>query len=1499
MKRLLLGLSCVLGCAPAAQRPEAPVAHALDATVEWSPLTPSAGRDARGREVDVVEVRGGEIVRLVLRGRGPIEVGERVRGEGGLAEVWRTQAPEGSRESDVVIVRPSLLASALLVPRGAVLRVHRGIAPDPGYAWFDHEARVNAWAEGPTPAAFPAIAPAERLDFTLLLRVDRLLWQELERAKDRPGARRAVTSLRRVLGLRAVRLLRSPVGFPYFYDAPVEPSDAAARPSRELSGRRAYLLTGANPLTVRVEGPRLLHVFSHGVRREEDQAVELRVFEGPRQRALSAGGAPKTAVTVGPERADTTPLRRAVVHVPPGEHTYRVEAKGGEAFVSLESAAPVVHLGDAFTGIKDERLQLAAARASCGEAKALCALARALAGDDRSDDYQQLLSGLDDEARALAAALAEGAPHDPTVALELAAARGQDEALAALGGAALRLVDDTVRAAWLRGTLRGTRWVVAEAGGETRWLSLLYDDHPACERAPEDPWNEIGKQETTFTTTRYRGAPALELVAAAGCSDQAKVRLAIDGTSIAANPSASLSRWHVLVREARARVRRLDDGDGRVFAIKPEAAACGAHFGFIGAPRLASRRPALSFEPGVTAPGLEVWLRDGSPRAEVTVVGGGAGERAVVVALPREGFVAVDANGARWVRVARVALPAWAASGATVIGGDEVAVRAIVRAPERRTDAGEPTFDAETGAGAGAEADPLDEARLIEASRAIVAADDAVTLGRRYLARAQLLARGAEARAALEDARAAEALGAKGPGGEEPVAWVRANLRPRPKRLLALPDGVNAYGLEPDFDDTAARCRPSVAPNAGPRARLAAVIDELRPRAIPALTSMPAMTPDAPTSPTLWDPALAVRAYQAVEANALDPRGPSVLSRALSGSRWEVARALPDLLKVQRPHRQPKEGVIDPDGDLRPRVGTGQPFERASYATVTESRPARLSLTGVAGAKSRLEFACVARSPAAVVKTQARCPLFVQLGEGPHLRAASGADGRGSFDLPPDKNVTIGLEPAPGRWAALARLVFDREVAGSTHVEGLGWVLLPPGLQWRWLLKADQDVVHKLDGPGLVRVDAVAEPDESVKVVATVTEPDAAGARESNVPLDATPVVLSLPRGGVVRVRAIGGAATIAVAERVGRPQAGADDPEAEPVLAEAIQPAAPPAPATSRALLDGSDPRAPWADTAARAERPLSPLEDALGTLAVHGLARSGTLREGDPSLAHRDGYLEQSVAYRRRLESIGLWGGVSGIFRQHEERASSFGATAFVWTHVPAARLRFAGFADVYGQRIDGFEGRTVHPRAYAEWSGRVTPGFYLLPRVGYDGFYTNIESRPASLASIDDDVFNDFRYRRPTVFYQQLMAWWVPYINDILFLRARVTEDVRHGLSHVGARPGALFAFGDLEVGAWADTTWYRATEGLTKTSKIDVTGVAYALLNLWASAGSLDLQPGVGGRVRADDGGYEVWVLMNVIGSFRRGLRDFASPELAFPEQLGGNVPWRGPAVGGLR
>src|SRR5262249_39757713 len=157
-----------------------------------------------------------------------------------------------------------------------------------------------------------------------------------------------------------------------------------------------------------------------------------------------------------------------------------------------------------------------------------------------------------------------------------------------------------------------------------------------------------------------------------------------------------------------------------------------------------------------------------------------------------------------------------------------------------------------------------------------------------------------------------------------------------------------------------------------------------------------------------------------------------------------------------------------------------------------------------------------------------------------------------------------------------------------------------------------------------------------------------------------------------------------------------------------------------------------------------------------------------------------------------------------------------------VSPLRLRLAAWVDGYAQKIGLTDARTFHPHGYAELSLRVTPNLFILPRVGYDGFYSNLLERPISLDAVDDDIYNDFRARRNTLLYGQALSWWVPYFNSIIWTRTRVNFDAAtRGLSHVSFRPGTYFAFDNVELDLFAEATWFAATEGLRTDSKMNYT------------------------------------------------------------------------------
>src|SRR5262249_39086953 len=154
-----------------------------------------------------------------------------------------------------------------------------------------------------------------------------------------------------------------------------------------------YAITPARPLELIVQGPTLLHLWSKAMRQDEDAVAQLRVIEGGRERALSGATiphvqrststdpaipgalAPVSATPRAEEPPEQVSLRRAVVHVPPGKHRYKVEITGGEAWVFGLSAREITHLEDAAKGTKSEVVQLARARGACPSAPTICILA--------------------------------------------------------------------------------------------------------------------------------------------------------------------------------------------------------------------------------------------------------------------------------------------------------------------------------------------------------------------------------------------------------------------------------------------------------------------------------------------------------------------------------------------------------------------------------------------------------------------------------------------------------------------------------------------------------------------------------------------------------------------------------------------------------------------------------------------------------------------------------------------------------------------------------------------------------------------------------------------------------------------------------------------------------------------------------------------------------------------------------------------------------------------
>jgi len=1469
-------------------RPGVPV-NAAASFVVWKPADTESGTSMRGTAVDVIPVRGGELVQIYVDR--PIELAERLRSGNEFAETWSQVSPQNG----TILLRATLFATALLVPRGSIDRAYVGHGDDPGYLWFDLEDRVLDWAEGPMSAPYPLVAAKERLDVAFFDALDKVLDEEVRRARDPAAALEAARAVRRVAGLRAARTLRPAAGYPYFIDRLPEPS---AKQVEDDDGKTVYEIAPNAPASVSVEGPGVLHVWSRAARKAVDETIDLSIFEGARLRGESGATIARTRLTGfdqdGMHASETVPLRRALIHVPPGAHTYRMVTQGGSALVFPMLARPLIHLGDGLTGRKNETPQLATARAACGSAPGICAIALALGGEDSGDAWTRALDAASPAARGVATDVSKGAPHDPMLELELAAAQGDGAALGKLDTLAATSIDEGVRHAWARAVSRGTRWSSAESEhGAGVWPALFFEtrDIPICTKHSDVDWPEINDQEAEYATTTWHGVSALELVTSSSCNDKAPIELSIDGEKVTAQPSAGLVEWHVRVTGATsAKVKRLDKGGGHVYAIRKELSVCGARWEAMRSPHLASTAPRLVFDPAGEAPGLDVWLRQGTKTGEVTISPAkpeaGAPDKMTVVvdsraakANEKGGLAALDEGGARWVRVARVPLPAWAGGGVQVSGGNDVAVRALVR--------GQRPPEEPVVADAALEPEPLDDKRLVKLSHEMLAVPPELR-GKFYMERAEILARGGVSRGALEDARAAQALGLRGPKGEEPTTLIRSQVRLHHATAAAFPQGTKTFGAEPDFDPGARRC--SVDPTS-PRAQLASVSAELLGRSRP--------------KDRHYDPVLATKVMAAVRQEPLDPRGNVLSARALLGSRWRTVRQLGSLPRVRRPRTVRREGPVDSDGELRARVITGEPFEEGTYAALT-SRPAKAILAHAGDAKARLEVVCVPRDAA---EARGPCPIEVIVGDGPIQQVQVGKDGRGFLELKvPDQPtpVAMGIRAGvPGRWVAISRIAFDKEVPGAIAVPGSGYVLEPPHVDYRFLVRGGEQTTQTLNGPGLVRIDAFEEPGSRGRVIVTYD------GKEEALPTDGSQVVFSLPSGGPISVRAIGGPVSIAYAERAplapgAAPEPGPDDDDAkDDANGDGKRDEDAPSASTSGLVtldLSGARAAGSWRDTSEHSPRPLTPFEASLGTFQFGSGAVAGTMREGSDS-TDPDRYGFAFVSYRRRIESINLWTAVNANGRVRDDGQHSQGGSLILYEDLDELHLRVTGTLTYDNQSIGGTSANTFGPRGFIEYSWRPARTFFVLPRLGFDGFYTTLDKKtpPKSLRDVDDAVYNSFRVQRTSLAFLQSLFWFTPFFNDIFYLRTRGTFDVvNQDLSHVALRPGMFLVFNTLDIAAFVDNAFYRPTPNVpTSQSHVDVTGGANVSYTIWSGIGSFAVQPGIAGSVRANDAAWQASAFVNLFASYRRGLRDFSSLELDFPEQLGGGIPWRGNVPGGYQ
>src|SRR5262249_21318491 len=147
----IVGAFVVAACSPAAPATPADHAaatgratapHAVASDFAWTPLTIDSTIGAASN-LDQVLVNGGEIVRF--EAERPFSLREQLHTGPTFVEAITGASPKDG----VVFARAAPTAFAFRFSTGSVTRAFAAHANDPGYFWFEHEARVLAWAEGP------------------------------------------------------------------------------------------------------------------------------------------------------------------------------------------------------------------------------------------------------------------------------------------------------------------------------------------------------------------------------------------------------------------------------------------------------------------------------------------------------------------------------------------------------------------------------------------------------------------------------------------------------------------------------------------------------------------------------------------------------------------------------------------------------------------------------------------------------------------------------------------------------------------------------------------------------------------------------------------------------------------------------------------------------------------------------------------------------------------------------------------------------------------------------------------------------------------------------------------------------------------------------------------------------------------------------------------------------------------------------------------------------
>jgi hypothetical protein len=712
--------------------------------------------------------------------------------------------------------------------------------------------------------------------------------------------------------------------------------------------------------------------------------------------------------------------------------------------------------------------------------------------------------------------------------------------------------------------------------------------------------------------------------------------------------------------------------------------------------------------------------------------------------------------------------------------------------------------------------------------------------------------------------------------------------------LAALP-----FGLDADFAPTSRRCAPD---RASAAARIAALEARNRER----------RRSGAPYAFEFAEQALAL-----LREAPDDPRVDALVRSALTGGTWRLvdgvtppsARVLRDRIALEPAAHARPASSFGPDGassleavdpldtdDAAPggwgatRLAAPRDLPPEQSVRIVHGKPLRLAMPKVAlRTTARIEIACGTPNGA----VDAGCPLAAQLGNADLTPAVvDGNDQRVTFVVRgwrPHETLTVALRKNAPAVLAFARVVFERPLPGTTFVPNVGHVFMPSKKVARWAVRPGEPLSLPVRAGTVLRIDARSESDGTELVLERA---------EGEQPLrgDGVATVLAFTTRETVVVRARTGLATVAFAARV--PLRDDEAPALSTTLGASVDGAQNPTPARGTPAFVVVPPFG-MRDAAAR-----TAVEERPGTLTVSLAGVYGTLRDGGRDALRDDnaydGYAQQTVALRVGGGELGLYGTAAALVRTRFGEPT-FGGRLSLWERSGPLRLRIFAGGDAATQRLvqeDGDEQAwSVRPRAFLERSFRLAPWLVVLPRLGYDGFFSTTTRTPWSLAGVDHDVVSPYRRARPHLLVGQALLFATPHVEDALFVRARVAVDAQSGeLASAGLRPGGLVALGPLELSAHVDALRVAETPGALASTAWDIIPAGHALAYVPVAGRSAILTPGVAFAYRAFAGSWESFAFLGVALSRERGTQDVSSFEAGFFDGFLAAAAYRGSGTG---